>query len=82
MIIPVAPEKIQLIKDMLSDPSVNELYLKYVNMPLPVHNGDTKTIYSRHAAFRAYAAARDVFLGLPPLDKLPPVNDKERIKFR
>lgn len=56
------PEKINLVKNMLNDPIVNELWLKFI------HLGNIKANYKeREVAFQEYCHFRDKYLGLPPL---------------
>ena len=64
---PIAKEKIQLIKDLLNDPEVNQLWVACVRMAAPESPNDYKLINARKAAFLRYAIARDRFLGLPLL---------------
>lgn len=59
---PVHPEKIKLIQEMLADPIVNELWLKFVNLGHGFGN-----IKARDKAFQEYCHFRDKYLGLPPL---------------
>jgi hypothetical protein len=59
---PVHPEKINLIKNMLNDPIINELWLKFI------HLGSIKASYKeRERVFQEYCHFRDLYLGLPPL---------------
>ena len=61
---PVTKEKIQLITDLLNDPTVNYYWLKFINMPTGL---DFKLIKARWMAFQEYTFYRDKFLGLKPL---------------
>ena len=61
--IPVSDLKIQLVHGLLNDPTVRALYDAWVRL------ADTGNATLRNAAFNAYAATRDAYLGLPPLVK-------------
>lgn len=60
---PVQKEKIELITNMLQSQPVNMLWLEFVN--LGQSNGTPK---EREDAFIRYAKARDLYLGLKPLN--------------
>lgn len=58
----VAIEKINLIKNLLSDPVVGECWNRFVRL------GEINaTPKEREIAFQEYCHFRDQFLGLPPL---------------
>lgn len=69
---PVSDLKIQLIKDLLNNPVVNELWLQFIH--LGNHGGSAK---EREKVFQEYAHFRDMFLGLPAL-KLQPIQSEHR----
>ena len=71
----VHPEKIQLIKDLLSTPQVNYAYLKFVELG---NNGGS--FKEREEAFNEYCRVRDLFLGLTPQKKQEPqANLRQRV---
>lgn len=65
---PVAPEKIQLIHDMLNDPEVKTYYKIWTLMNHANNQGDRSLIKARFKAWHDYVVARDKFLGLPTLN--------------
>lgn len=64
---PVPREKIQLIQDMLNDPTVGELWQIYIQMGQPQNGASSALLKAREKAWNHYCIARDKFLGLPPL---------------
>lgn len=58
---PVDSLKVDLIRRLLNDPVVNELWLKFVSMQ------NVATAKEREAIFQEYCHFRDKFLGLGPV---------------
>jgi hypothetical protein len=70
---PVAHEKVRLIKALLADPGVYVLWRKFTDID-PTDMTIELFVSRRAIAFKAYAVARDKFLGLPLLSSQPLKN--------
>ena len=78
---PVTPEKIEIIQNMLNDPIVGELWREFVMLGQPQVETAKSLLKKRENAFALYAAARDAFLGLPPLTIQPVQGTHQRFRM-